>query len=267
MVVGRLLIMGLVMLLSVLGMVACTSGVESKAGAVVPSTAPATVSNQVQSNEGVVVATTPISATATVSNQVQSSEGVVVATTPMSATQLALQPPGQSEPGASASDDEGQAEPETQGEQPAPGTMVIYTDNTYPFSVSYPANFVFRIQPAEKLGQLTPTPTAAFIIMNPVTAASDLGDLEPADLEIRAYAAEQSAALDDWLTANRLLPADGSVPLQPFQTANISGVELCAATLIAPGCSYFVMASGWVYQLTPATLEGESLIDTFRLMP
>jgi hypothetical protein len=158
-------------------------------------------------------------------------------------------------------------EPEAQGGELQPGTLVVYTDSTYKFSVSYPADFVFRTQPAEKLAQLEPMPTASFIFMNPVTASSDLGDLEPADLEIRVYVAGQIASLDSWLTSNGLLPADGTVPLKPFQTANVSGVEVCATTMIAPGCSYFVLGSGWVYQLTPATLEGETMAETFMLVP
>jgi hypothetical protein len=64
-----------------------------------------------------------------------------------------------------------------------------------------------------------------------------------------------------------LLPADGTVPLKPFQTANVSGVQVCASTMIAPGCSYFVLGSGWVYQLTPATLEGETMVRSFMLIP
>ena len=110
--------------------------------------------------------------------------------------------------------------------------------------------------------------------MNPVTASSEIVDLEPADLEIRVYAAGgipvqggASADLDSWLTSNGLLPADGSLQPKPFQTENVSGVEVCASTMIAPGCSYYFTGSGWVYQLTPATLQGEAMVKTFRLIP
>jgi len=143
--------------------------------------------------------------------------------------------------------------------------MHSYADSTYTFRVQYPGDFVFRTQSAEKVGQLTPRPTASFIFMNPVTAASDLGELEPADLEIRVYEVGQIASLENWLTSNTLLSAGDTV--QPFQAANVSGVEVCASTMLAPGCSYFVLGRDKIYQLTPATQEGDAIIDTFALLP
>jgi hypothetical protein len=101
--------------------------------------------------------------------------------------------------------------------------MGVYTDNTYAFSVQYPDTFVARMQPAEQLAQLTPMPSAALRVMSPVIATSDLGDREPADLEIRVYQAEQEASLERWLVGNNLLPADGSVPFQSFQTPHVGG--------------------------------------------
>jgi hypothetical protein len=245
MLVKRFLNMLCITIVSLLGAAACMPDIQSEVGAAVPSSATATASNQVQSH----------------------GEGVVVDVTPMSDTELAVQPPGQSEPGAGTASGGSQAEPEAQGGQPQPVTRVAYADSTYKFSVDYPADFLFRTQPAEKLAQLNPMPVTSFTFMNPVTASSDVADLEPADLEIRVYVAGQIASLDSWLTSKGLLPADGTAPLKPFQTANVSGVQVCASTMIAPGCSYFVLGSGWVYQLTPATLEGETMVRSFMLIP
>ncbi|HMN27899.1 MAG TPA: hypothetical protein PKE45_07050, partial [Caldilineaceae bacterium] len=147
------------------------------------------------------------------------------------------------------------------------GSTGVYTDSLYHFGVGYPADFVLRNQSAEQLAAFTPEPVAVFRFMNPAIAASQLDDLEPADLEIRIYQAEAGATLESWLIANGLLPSDGSIPLQLFQTANVAGGKVCASTMIAPGCAYFVMNSGWIYQLTPATLEGETMIQTFILLP
>jgi hypothetical protein len=191
-------------------------------------------------------------------------EGEVVDMTPMSETELAAQPAGQSEPGAGA--EGSQEEPKEEGEQPQPGEVVTYTDSKYGFSVSYPADFVFRTQPTEKLSQLKPKPTASFIIMNPVTASSDIVDLEPADLEIRIHGAAQIVSLESWLNSYGLLPADGTIPLQPFQVANVSGIKVCPSTMIVPNCSYFVPGKGWIYQFIPVTLEGEAMLDTFELI-
>lgn len=140
----------------------------------------------------------------------------------------------------------------------------MYADSTYKFSVKYPPDFTFRALPAEKLADLKPTPAASFIFMNPTAAASQTPD-EPADLEIRVYAAGQATSLESWLTSNGLLPADGSVPLKPFQAANATGAEVCSSTMIAPGCSYFVIGNGQVYQLIPVSLAGESMAKTFTL--
>lgn len=243
MLVKRFPTMLWVMIASLLGAAACTPTVGSEVGAIVTSSATENSFNQADNTGG----------------------GVVIEITPMSETELAAQPPGQSEPGAGGASGGSETEPGAQGEQP--GTRVVYTDRTYKFEVDSPADFVFHTQPAEKLAQLDPMPDASFSFMNPVTAASDLADLEPADLEIRVYVAGQIASLESWLTSVGLLPADGTIPLQPFQTANVSGVQMCASTMIAPGCSYFVYGSGWVYQLTPATLEGETMVNTFKLIP
>jgi hypothetical protein len=189
----------------------------------------------------------------------------------MSAEELAAQPPSQSEPGAGAGSEGSQAEPGEQVEPQQQGPVLVYTDDTYQFSVAYPANFVFKTQPTEKLAQLKPTPAAIFTIMNPVTASSDIVELEPADLEIRVHNAGQiqvqdSSGVESWLTSNGLIPADGSVKPTPFQTDHVSGVKVCASTMIAPGCSYFVTGQGWIYQLIPVTLEGEAVVNTFTLI-
>ena len=202
------------------------------------------------------------SETETPSSQAQSSdEDVIVDTTPMSQEELEAQPAGQSEPGAGTGDSGAQVE----DRQPLSGAIVTYADDTYKFSVEYPSEFVFRTQPIDKLVQLTPKPDSSFIFMDPVTASSDIVDLELADLEIRVFVTGQISSLDSWLSSNGLW--DNTVELKPFKTANVSGVEVCASTMIAPGCSYFVIGSDWVYQLTPATLEGENMINTFMLLP
>jgi hypothetical protein len=140
-------------------------------------------------------------------------------------------------------------------------------DSTYKFAVSYPSDFVLSNVSAEALAQLTPTPDASFRFMNPETAASDMVELEPADLEIRVYSAGEVDSLESWLTANGLLPEDGRFQPEPFQTASVSGLHVCISTMLAPGCSDFILGNGFVYQLIPVTLEGEAMIETFRLVP
>lgn len=235
----RLLIVLSVTLVSLLGVSCGTPETSSGTGAIAPSSAPAAPTSQVQS-----------------------SKGGVVDVTPMSEAELAAQPKGQSGPGAASGDS--QAQPPSQSGQPE--KTVLYADNTNKFSVAYPPDFAVRAQPAEKLAQLKPAPAASSIFMNPVAASSDTAELEPADLEIRVYVAEPGTSLESWLTSNDLL-TDGGSPLKPFKAANASGVQVCASTMIAPGCSYFVLGNGRVYQLTPASLAGEAMASTFMLLP
>ncbi len=140
----------------------------------------------------------------------------------------------------------------------------IYNDGTYKFSVAHPSDFVFRNQLAEKLAELTPKPVAAILIMDPIIAKSEVPD-EPAALEIRFYARAGEASLDGWLKANGLTNASES--RQEFKTDNVSGVMVCESTMIFPGCRYYVFGNEWVYQLTVTSQEGESMFNSFKLVP
>ena len=252
-------------IVSVLGVTACSPRAESKASAGGSSPTVEVITTEGQSRDQAAI--DPSSAPEPTASQVQSSgQGAVVDVTPMSDADLAAQPTGQSEAGAGATSAGVPVEPSAQAGTP-PEQMVVYTNSTYKFNMSHPSNFVLRTQSAEKLAQLQPKPLAAFIFMNPVTASSDSVDLEPADLEIRVYNAGQTTALTSWLMSNGLLPKDGSVSPQPFQTPHVSGVRVCASTMIVPNCSDFVIGSGWIYQLIPVTIIGETMVQTFTLVP
>lgn len=169
---------------------------------------------------------------------------------------------GSSEPGTGQG---GETNPSLPGVQPQQGTNTVYTDDTYKFTIAYPADFSFSTQPNEKIANLVPKPLVSFIIMNPTTAASDIVELEPADLEIRVYDGKGVTALDRWLDSVGL--AGDGYTSQEFRTENVSGLEVCTSTMLAPGCSYFVLGSDWVYQMIPSTLEGEAILQSFTLLP
>jgi hypothetical protein len=141
------------------------------------------------------------------------------------------------------------------------GPTTTYSSDAYQFAVDYPQNFDFIEKSAAERTQLTPAPAAWFAIYRPGAATSNA--VEPADLEIRVFAAAGAGSLEAWLSANNLMPGDGS-PLPGFTTENVSGVELCAG--LGPGCSYYVLQGDWLYQMVPASLEGETMIHTFRVM-
>lgn len=186
----------------------------------------------------------------------------------MSEAELASQPPGQSEPGA------GKPQAGATGKQtPRPGLPVplagrtTYVDPTYGFSVGYPNGFVIRPQDVSKLTQFTPTPIASIFFMNPTMAAGDLAGIEPPDLEVRVYQTGVVDSLKSWLVSVGFASVDSGAVVQPYRNASVSGLKICQSTMIAPGCSVYILRGGRVYQLTPISLEGEAMIETFALLP
>jgi hypothetical protein len=195
-------------------------------------------------------------------------ESNMVEATPMSEAELANQPQGQSEPGAGAS-----VAGETGQQPPSPGLPVAaagwtaYVDPTYGFSISYPSGFVVQPQDVSKLAQFTPTPVASIFFMNPTMATGALAGIEPPDLEVRVYQAGAVDSLKSWLVSVGFAAVDSGAIVQPYRHASVSGLKVCQSTMIAPGCSVYVLRSGRVYQLTPISREGEAMIETFALLP
>lgn len=163
--------------------------------------------------------------------------------------------PGESAPGTGA----GEEKSKPQGS----ALTATYTDPNYKFSMDYPPNFVIRELPSENIADLIPKPIGSITFLNPTAASSDSPELEPADLEIRIYSTDNKTSLDDWLAGTTL----SSESVQEFQTPNVSGMEVCLSTMLVPNCFYYVMGSDWVYGLIPVSLKGESMIETFKLVP
>jgi hypothetical protein len=236
---------------ALLGVTGCAPNVGVESGTTVTSSDAVTGSDEVTESDDV-----------TGTTQVESNTGQVTQTNSVEST-------GPSESGAGAASEESQPEADVEeaegSEQVA--EMTEYVDSTYHFAVSYPSDFVLSNLSAEELSQLIPTPDASVTFMNPETATSDIVELEPADLEIRVYSAGEADSLESWLTVNGLLAEDGSVQPESFQTPSVSGLKVCASTMIFPGCSNFVLGNGFVYQLIPVTVEGEAMIETFTLAP
>lgn len=155
--------------------------------------------------------------------------------------------------------------PEQLDDQQASGVSLVYTDDTYKFAVEYPSDFTFFAQPADQLTGLIPQPLAAFRFTNPQAAASDIAELEPADLEIRVYDAMNAVSLEHWLDTTRL-GGEGATT-KAFETSHVSGLRVCAATMIFPACSYLVIGADRIYQLIPVNLAGEEMVKSFMLIP
>jgi hypothetical protein len=194
-------------------------------------------------------------------------EGNMVEATPRSESERAAQPQGQSELGAgeSVTGDTGQQTPSPAPPVP-PAGWVTYINSAAGFSITYPKGFVVQPQDVSKFAQFTPTPVTSIFFMNPTMAAGALAGIEPPDLEVRVYRAGAADSLRSWLVSAGFASV-GSSAVQPYQNASVSGLEVCQATLIAPGCSVYVLHSGRVYQLTPMSREGEAMSETFAPLP
>ena len=145
-----------------------------------------------------------------------------------------------------------------------PKLALLYTESTYKFSVSYPADFVSRTRSAEQLAKLDFKPIASFMFMDPAAAKSQAPD-EPGDLEIRIYNPVDKTALVEWLRSVGLTTSSELPPM--YKTDNVSGLKVCRSTMIAPSCTYFFFGNNKVYQLISMTLTGDAMLNTFMLLP
>lgn len=139
-----------------------------------------------------------------------------------------------------------------------------YVDRIYGFRIGCPKGFVVRQQNISTLAQFTPTPVASIFFMNPTMASGALAMIEPPDLEVRVYKAGKGYSLKSWLVSVGFASIDSGANMQPYRNANVSGMKVCQSTMILPGCSIYVLRNGRIYQLTAISIEGESMIETFK---
>jgi hypothetical protein len=148
----------------------------------------------------------------------------------------------------------------------APAGWSRYVDRTHGFSVAYPRGFVARTQDVSRFAAFRPAPVASVFFMNPTMAAGALAGIEPPDLEVRVYRAGATASLEPWLRSADLLSAGDRAVARHHPGAGVGALEVCRATMIAPGCSVYILHGHRVYQLTPISLEGQAMLDTFTLL-
>lgn len=149
----------------------------------------------------------------------------------------------------------------------APAGWSAYADPAYGFRLHVPDGYVVRRQDVARFREFTPTPVSSTYVMNPTMAAGDLAGLEPPDLEVRVYATRQAGSLETWLTQAGFAFGNSGTHAQPHVVAGMHGLKVCQSTMIAPGCSLYVLRGERVYQLTAMSAEGEAMAGTFRLVP
>jgi len=158
---------------------------------------------------------------------------------------------------------ESQPEPVT---TPAPDGWLDHVDPAFGYTLLVPPGFVARPQDVDRLRMFTPTPVASTFFMNPTMAAGDLAGIEPPDLEVRIYSAGKTDSLESWLTRAGFAYGSSGTHVEPQRVGDLHGVQVCQSTMIAPGCSIYVLHGERVYQLTAISREGEAMAATFRVV-
>ena len=187
--------------------------------------------------------------------------GQVVDGTPLSEAELAAQPTSQTQGGA-AEDDAGQTEPDVP-DQPSAG-WTIYTSDVWGFRVTHPADFLVREPNATLLSALVPVPDAAVYFVSPTIVESALAGTDAPDLEVRIHETGDVASLTDWLSTTA---GGADQTAAPYQLGDLPGIEVCGSTMAFPQCSVFVTGNGRVYQLRWISQEGETMAQSFTIVP
>jgi hypothetical protein len=145
----------------------------------------------------------------------------------------------------------------------APEDWVVYTDASYPFTLSYPSASPVRQLSQEDLNRFTPVPLYALDFIDPALAGSDLAHMSPPLFSVRIYANPSHLPLEAWLAASGP-PVSGN--MEPYQGKHIKGIKVVSSTFIAPGMWIYVAHQGAIYQLTPLGQDGEQMLDTFAFL-
>lgn len=215
----------------------------------------------------VTLASTADGATSSSIAQEAESESDMTESAPMPLAEPADPPPGGSEPGAAEFEDSAVGAQPPDSVPVLPAGVTTHVDPIRGFSIDHPGGFLVLPQEASRLSQFHPAPVASIFFTTPIPGAGDRGGMDPPDLEVRVYAAGAALSLESWLASVGFTSAEGGTSTEPCRSARAVGLKVCQSTMIFPGCSCFFLRGGSVFQLTPASLEGEAMVETFTLLP
>lgn len=156
------------------------------------------------------------------------------------------------------------SEPPPSDRGAGPPIWTTYRDPSSGFAVDYPDDFVAEPQDVARFAQFSPAPSASIFFMNPTMARGVLAGVEPPDLDVRVYDVGAVDSLRNWLAAVGRASPESGARIEPYQNANVSGVQVCQATLLSPACAVYVLSG--TYQLTTLSLAGEAMQATFTLL-
>ena len=181
---------------------------------------------------------------------------------PVSKPGAAAEPGGLPQPTPPASAPSGAEAPPANAlpQAVSPATWQVYRNETYKFSVNYPASYV--VVPAT--AQPQPAPAAQVWFQDAVLARSETAALQPPQFAVDVYALPAGQSLDQWLAT---LPQAGQWERQPVQVGGVQGVRLISPLLMAPNEFVYVAHGGYVYRLTLLGEFGPQMLASFAFVP
>lgn len=140
---------------------------------------------------------------------------------------------------------------------------LTYTDKKYGFSLQYPDTYV--IQPEVEPGPYMGTKAVYQVRwQDKELAKSDVANLEPPKFSIEVYKMKTVVGLQDWLTANKLVPPKATVDKVELKSG-AGGVRITLATLNAPNVFYFFAVKDVVYRVIPLGAFNDAMLGSLKL--
>ncbi|HEU4329325.1 MAG TPA: hypothetical protein VFS21_39670 [Roseiflexaceae bacterium] len=138
-----------------------------------------------------------------------------------------------------------------------PTEWLIYTNQSYLFTVRYPNTYVL-LEPANPADPLQAARVFQARFQDQQIASGPLAAMEPARFQIDVFDNSSGRDLAQWLDDHAITGqrADASVGGQ-------AGLRVTLMTMQAPNLFYYVARGAYVYRLTPLGPLGEQMLASF----
>jgi len=165
-------------------------------------------------------------------------------------------PGGGGKPGAVSGSNPNQAPPEPS----RPVSWIVYTDEAYHFSISYPDFFTilpeYELSAAQMAGLVHRVRFQDKQLLN-----SEAGRREPAQFTIDVFQ-RGTLPLEQWA-----LSFGGQGELQTVNIGNLVCIREQQNTLMAPNIFYYCASTEFWYRLTPLGMYSEDMLRSFKVLP
>ncbi len=140
-----------------------------------------------------------------------------------------------------------------------PVNWLVYQDETYKFSISYPDVYVI-LPEVELLREIDPDLAHRVRFQDADLAKGDTADLEPPQFTIEIFKSN-SSSLESFL--------DTKMPgarREPYKIGDLQGYRVSTNLLMAPNEFYFFSGNGYVFKLTPMGAYSQEMLESFKLL-